>query len=175
MVKLTTGLDTPAEQLAIHLAMHVPGDHVRWTFCLHRAAQNQRESHQYVGPSIRLGDTLLQWTGPPLPPFTPSGISNDRKVSQSVHSFLAIPKQTQSLMKTSDSIIELQGSWATVGEKGGAMEPLDFRILLEGEVGNIGTSTLNMENCGTTVVYFSWNVGSHLSSMHFNCQRTIAC
>lgn len=133
--------------MCIRMHMHVYMD---------RSAQNQRESQQYVGPSIRLGGTLLQWTGPPLL-STQSYIANDLRTSHSLAPLLTVPKHTKPQRRWSDSMVELCVSWATtMGEK----ESLNFRVLLEGEAGSIVMSTVDMENCGTTVIYFSWKVGS---------------
>lgn len=132
--------------------------------CTCSEPRDHADFEQYVGPSISLGDTLLQWTGPPLPPLLqPPQLTPDldysRRDSQSASVLLSLPGHSRPLERRSDSMIELRGSWMTSVDKWGAMKPLNFRVLFEGETGSIATSSLDMKNCGTTVVYFSWVVG----------------
>ena len=39
-----------------------------------------------------------------------------------------------------------------------AQNPLEVRVLFESSVGERITSHLDMENCGTTAIYYSWQV-----------------
>jgi len=42
------------------------------------------------------------------------------------------------------------------------LEPVDLRVIFESAVGEMTTSHLEMENCGTTAIYYSWQVCSAL-------------
>ena len=55
----------------------------------------------------------------------------------------------------SQSTATLPGSWSTWSEN---REVTCLRVLLEGGTGAMATSILDLENCGTTAVYFSWEV-----------------
>jgi len=48
------------------------------------------------------------------------------------------------------------------GRRGHDLEPVDLRVIFESAVGEMTTSHLEMENCGTTAIYYSWQVCSAL-------------
>ena len=112
---------------------------------------------QHVGPSIRLGGTLLQWTGLPTSLQLPPDANNGLTAPQKEPALTAAPRQSLSQDLGYDSMVELQGQWMSAWEKVG---PLKYCVFFEGEAGAVVTSVLDMENCGTTVVQFYWNVGS---------------
>ena len=39
-----------------------------------------------------------------------------------------------------------------------ASEPLELRVVFESNTGDISTAHLDLENCGTAAVYYSWLV-----------------
>ncbi len=55
----------------------------------------------------------------------------------------------------SQSSATLPGCWSVCTED---RHGTSLRVLLEGQTASMATSTLDMENCGTTAVYFSWEV-----------------
>ena len=57
--------------------------------------------------------------------------------------------------KVSESMADL--FWR--GDGLAEQERVEVRVNLQSDAGIVTTSYLNMENCGTTAVYFSWEVG----------------
>lgn len=54
--------------------------------------------------------------------------------------------------------LSLAGQLLRWEEPGGEGEGLCERVLLESEVGEMSTSHLDMENTGTTAIYYAWQV-----------------
>ena len=115
------------------------------------------------GPALKVSGLLLRWTGPPLPPPPPASSQLDPSPPS------MIPRDTRSDSclrgirrlhvgdeKSSESMAKLH--WPREGREG--VEPMKCRVLLECEAGEIATSCLKMRNCGSTAVYYSWEVSN---------------
>ena len=105
-----------------------------------------------IGPALLVNGKLLTWDGPPLPavperlPQTPSRATQ----SESVLNVARSQDSTRSLR-------EVDAKRVTVHRN-----PIGFRVCLESETGVRVTSHVELENCGTAAVYYSWQVSPEL-------------
>ena len=60
-------------------------------------------------------------------------------------------------LKIDTCLVKWEGLPDTQGDQP-CGEPLEFRVLLEAGLGEMTTSHLQLENCGTTAIYYSWQV-----------------
>jgi len=113
-----------------------------------------------------LGHTLLQWTGPSMRPNNPTPPDADlvhqaessglmTEMTKSYSDFLTQSRPVVPNELRSQSATTFVGSWSMWTHERGVTT---LRVLLEGGTGDMVTSTLDLENCGTTAIYYSWIV-----------------
>ena len=105
-------------------------------------------SQPIIGPALLVNGKLLHWDGPPLPavpekpPLAPSRATQSESVLNVVRS-----------QDSTSSLREVDAKRVTIHKT-----PIDFRVCLESETGVRVTSHVELENCGTAAVYYSWQV-----------------
>ena len=104
-----------------------------------------------IGPALLLNGQLLKWEGAPLLRDEPDWSKVFHMPSRATQSETALKT-----IKPRDSTSSLKEHHA----KGVSFHssPIDFRVTFESDTGAVTTSHLELENCGTAAVYYSWQV-----------------
>ena len=113
-----------------------------------------------------VGSRLLKWMGPPpAPPH--SLLPEDPMELQNDPLFLASAKGSTLIRKNS-----LRRSTEAVSDDVDSVklpDVVEYRVNLKSEAGVIATAYLEMENCGTTAIYFSWEVKRRVPLLCIMC------
>lgn len=111
------------------------------------------------GPALKLADMLLQWAGSPHSPASAPPTLAPPSLKRATRSDTSLrappPKVKLSEEKSCESMTRLPQPKVSK-----EVEPINCRVLLEGEAGEIATSHLPMKNCGSTALYYSWEVSN---------------
>lgn len=119
-----------------------------------------------IGPALRVGGQLLKWLGPP--PSTTAGGQPTSKLSlqgRATQSESALKLTSGAQLTSTASLMHLPSPVASQLQLQFQQEyinkqPVELRVNFEGKPNTVVSSFLEMENCGTAAVYFSWQVST---------------
>ena len=117
-----------------------------------------------IGPALRVGGNLFDWKGPPpsqsvaAQPLSKLAVQGRATQSESALNLTAEAQLTSTasladLPSPVASQLQLQFQQEYIHK-----QPTELRVNFEGKPKKMTTSYLEMENCGTTAVYYSWQV-----------------
>ena len=113
-----------------------------------------------IGPALKVGGHLLKWEGPP--PKQPPKNSSQAMHSRAVKSEITLTggrKEIELEKKTSTaSLKDFTQEQKKAVDFERRQKPLELRVTFESNTQEMSTSHLEMENCGTAAVYYSWQV-----------------
>ena len=126
-------------------------------------------SQPIIGPALRVGGHLLKWLGPP--PSSSTTIGGDQLASKlslqgrATQSESALNLASVAQLTSTASLMHLPSPVASQLQLHFQQEylnkqPIQLRVNFEGKPNAVVSSFLEMENCGTAAVYFSWQVST---------------
>lgn len=118
-----------------------------------RSNSSEIESKKMQGPILKLDNTVLKWTGVASALMHRYSSFQLMEIASKSDILCPPPRLAVTKEKLSGSMVELQSPGETV-----CLQAIEFRVNMEGQAGSIATSSLNMENLGSTAIYFSWKV-----------------
>ena len=117
-----------------------------------------------IGPGLRVGGRLLKWEGPPPSSFGSVKPSSKLEVhGRATQSESALNLASKAQLTSTASLVDLPSPVASqlqlqFEERYMCQQPIELRVNFESKPNKTTTSFLEMENCGTAAVYFSWQV-----------------
>ena len=120
-----------------------------------------------IGPALRVGGHLITWKGPPpsssaaLPPSSKLALQGRATQSES-----ALNLTSKAQLTSTASLMDLPSPVASqlqleFQHKYVCQQPIELRVNCDGKPNEMTSSFLEMENCGTAAVYYSWQVCTH--------------
>ena len=128
-----------------------------------------------IGPALRVGGHLLTWKGPPPSgnaPLQPS--SKLALLGRATQSESALNVTSKAQLTSTASLMDLPSPVASqlqlqFQHKYVQQHPLELRVNFQGKPNEMTSSLLEMENCGTAAVYYSWQVYTYMCSYCTHC------
>lgn len=121
-----------------------------------------------IGPALRVGGHLFAWQGPPPSSSTTLPLSSKLAAQSRAtrsESYLNLTSMAQ--LTSTASLSDLPSPVASqlqleFQENCVFQLPIQLRVNFEAKPDEMTTSVLEMENCGTAAVYYSWQVSKHV-------------
>lgn len=120
-----------------------------------------------VGPALRVSGHLLTWKGPP--PSSSAALQPSSKLAlqgRGTQSESALNLTSKAQLTSAASLMDLPSPVASqlqleFQKKYVYQQPIELRVNFDGKPNEMTSSFLEMENCGTAAVYYSWQVSTH--------------
>ena len=121
-----------------------------------------------IGPALRVGGHLFTWKGPP--PTSSAALQSSSKLvlqSRATQSESALNLASKAELTSTASLMDLPSPVASqlqlqFQQKYVYQQPIELRVNFEGKPNDMTSSFLEMENCGTAAVYYSWQVYTYI-------------
>lgn len=129
-----------------------------------------------IGPALRVGEHLLTWKGPP--PSRSAALQPSSKLAlhgRATQSESALKLTSKAQLTSTSSLMDLPSPIASqlqleFQQKYVYQQPIELRVNFQGKPNEITASFLEMENCGTAAVYYSWQVTAHYNHVRCTCR-----
>ncbi len=107
-----------------------------------------------IGPALLVNGQLLRWDGPPLPTVKYEPLKGYSRAVQSDGALERVKPQYSSI-----SLRDMDRSCHTIS--------IDFRVNFKSNTGVMVTSNVELENCGSSAIYYSWQVRATYIDINF--------
>jgi hypothetical protein len=133
-----------------------------------------------IGPALRVGGHLLTWKGPP--PSSSAALQPSSKLAlqgRATQSESALNLTSKAQLTSTASLMDLPSPMASqlqqeFQHKYVYQQPIELRVNFQGKPNEMTSSFLEMENCGTAAVYYSWQVTT-CTHKHVDVRFTCTC